>query len=134
MATAIADYTAQEFEEKITKRTRSSWMAPVESCLFGIFLAAAIAGVLVNDQPEPRQFRAFFIFLVVLAPLFSCVWYWFFTLRPESLAKKMKDEQENPLSSEPIHPKIRFRALADALRQLGLQSPYGKGKIIARTL
>ncbi|HET9283478.1 MAG TPA: hypothetical protein VFR24_16100 [Candidatus Angelobacter sp.] len=101
----LPGYTAQEFEEKIIKRTRSIWMAPVASCLFGIFLGAAIAGVLVDNQPKLHQVRTFFIFFVVLAPLFSGVWYWFFTLRPESLARKMKDEQENSLSSEPIHPK-----------------------------
>ncbi len=46
------DYTAEELEEKLPDRTRSSWMAPVVSCLFGTLLGAAIAGVLVNDQPR----------------------------------------------------------------------------------
>ena len=100
----IPDYTVEEFEEKLPDHTRSSWMAPVVSCLFGTLLGAAIAGVLVNDQPKPQHTRAFFFFFLVLAPLFSCVWHWLFVLRAESVAKKMKDEQEDPAGSEPILP------------------------------
>src|SRR4051794_7941669 len=55
---SMPDYTAEELEEKIPDRTRSNWMAPVVSCLFGTLLGAAIAGVLVNDQPKPQQTRA----------------------------------------------------------------------------
>lgn len=108
----IPDYTAEEFEEKIPDRTRSSWMAPVVSCLFGALLGAAIAGVLINDQPKPQQARAFFIFFLVLAPLFSCIGHWLFIVRSQSVAKKMKGQQANPkdpqtnlAGSEPIHPK-----------------------------
>jgi len=110
------DYSEEELEEKLPERTRASWMAPVVSCLFGTLLGAAIAGVLVNDQPKPQQVRAFFIFFLILAPLLSCVGHWLFVLRPESVAKKMKDERESlvdsepirhesPVDSEPIHPK-----------------------------
>src|SRR5438445_905882 len=87
----IPDYTAEEFQEKLLKPTRSIWMPLVTSCLFGASLGAAIAGVLVNNQPKPQHVRAFFIFFLVLAPLLSCVWYWFFVLRPESIAKKITD-------------------------------------------
>jgi hypothetical protein len=101
------DYTAEEFEEKLPERTRSSWMAPVVSCLFGTLLGAAIASVLVNEQPKPQQARAFFIFFLVLAPLFSCIWHWLFYLRIEQVAQKMKKQEQdaNPAGSEPIHPK-----------------------------
>jgi hypothetical protein len=103
----IPDYTAEEFEEKIPNRTRSSWMAPVVSCLFGTLLGAAIAGVLVNNQPKPQQARAFFIFFLVLAPLFSCIWHWLLYLRIEQVVQKMKKQEQdaNPAGSEPIHPK-----------------------------
>jgi len=102
----IPDYTAEEFEEKIPNRTRSSWMAPVVSCLFGTLLGAAIAGVLVNNQPKPQHARAFFIFFLVLAPLFSCIWHWLFYLRIEQVVQKMKKQEQdaNPAGSEPIHP------------------------------
>lgn len=98
----IPDYTAEEFEEKIPNRTRSRWMAPVMSCLWGTLLGAAIAGLLVNDQPKPQQVRAFFIFFLVLALLFSCIWHWLFYLRPKDLTRKMKEQEANPASSEPI--------------------------------
>src|SRR6478735_7292203 len=62
------DYTAEELEEKIPKSPRANRMALVASCLMGTLLGAAIAGVLVNDQPKPQQTRAFFIFFLVLAP------------------------------------------------------------------
>ena len=88
----IPDYTAEELEEKIPASARASWMALVLSCLFGTLLGAAIAGVLVNDHPKPQQVRAFFIFFLVLAPLFSCIWHWLFYLRGERVAQKMKDE------------------------------------------
>jgi hypothetical protein len=118
----IPDYTVEEFEEKLPDRTRSRWMAPVVSCLFGTLLGAAIAGVLVNDQPKPQQARAFFSFFLVFALLFSCIWYWLSYLRIEQVARKMKKleanpegseqsipnegfQQENPAGSEPIHPK-----------------------------
>jgi len=101
------DYSEEEFEEELPDRTRSRWMAPVVSCLFGILLGAAIAGVLVNDQPKPQQARAFFSFFLVLALLFSCLWYWLFYLRIEQVAQKMKKEEKdaNPAGSAPIHPK-----------------------------
>jgi hypothetical protein len=112
----IPGYTAEEYEEKLPDRTRASWMAPVLSCLFGTLLGAVIASGLVGDLPQIRQVRMFFVFLLVLAPLLSCVWHWFFILRPKIVAKKMEDEQENlvgsqpiqqanPVGSEPIHPK-----------------------------
>jgi preprotein translocase subunit YajC len=70
----------------------------------------------VNDLPRQQQVRAFFIFFLVLSLLFFCLWHWFFFVRPERVAKKMKQEQENlvdsgpvqqenPVGSEPIHPK-----------------------------
>jgi hypothetical protein len=109
------DATDEEYEEKLPDHTSARWMAPVISCVFGTLLGAAIAGVLVNDQPKPLQARAFFIFFLVLAPLFSSLGLWLFVLRPESVARKMKDEQEdlvdaepvqheNPVDSKPIHP------------------------------
>ncbi|HEY5029860.1 MAG TPA: hypothetical protein VIK39_15740 [Candidatus Angelobacter sp.] len=101
----IPGYTDQEYEEKLPDHTRASWMSPVVSCLFGTLLGAAIAGGLVGDLPQVRQVRMFFVFLLVLAPLLSCVGYWFFVLRLEIVAKKMQDEQENLVDSEPIHPK-----------------------------
>jgi predicted lipid-binding transport protein (Tim44 family) len=110
------DATPEELEEKLPDHTRARWMAPVMSGLFGTLLGAAIAGLKVNDQPRQQQVRAFFIFFLVLSLLFSCLWHWFFFVRPERVAKKMKQEQENlvdsgpvqqenPVGSEPIHPK-----------------------------
>ncbi|HEX7289391.1 MAG TPA: hypothetical protein VF532_24625 [Candidatus Angelobacter sp.] len=100
------DYSAEELEEKLPERTRASWMAPVASCLFGTLLAAAIAGVKVNDLPRLQQVRGLFIFLLVLAPLFSSIWYWLFFARPKCVAEKTKEwEQANSAGSEPIHPK-----------------------------
>jgi hypothetical protein len=121
---SMPNYTAEELEEKLPKRTRESWMAPVISCMGGTGLGAAIAGVLVNDQPKPQQARAFFIFFLVLALLFSCSWHWLFYLRGKQVAQKMKEQEQtanlagsepilpneelqqaNPIGSEPIHPK-----------------------------
>lgn len=110
------DYVAQDYEEKLPDHTSATWMAPVVSCLFGTLLGAAIAGGLVGDLPRPLQVRMFFVFFLVLAFLLSCAGYLFFFLRAESVAKKMKDEQENlvdsesiqqenPVGPEPIHPK-----------------------------
>lgn len=98
------DYGAEELEEKIPKSSRASRMALVASGLMGTLLGAAIAGVLVNDQPKPQQARAFFIFFLVLVPLFSCIWHWLFYLRGEQLAQKMKKQEQeaNPAGSEPI--------------------------------
>ena len=101
---SMPDYTAEEFEEKIPNRTRSSWMAPVISCLGGTGLGAAIAGVLVNDQPKPQQARAFFIFFLVLALLFSCIWHWLFYLRPKQLTARMREQEASPVESELILP------------------------------
>jgi hypothetical protein len=102
---SIPDYNADEFEEKLPERTRARWMEPVVSGLWGILLGAAIAGLLVDNQPRPQQVRTFFIFFLVLATLLSCVWHWFFVLRPKSIAKKINDEQEvNAVGSEPIFP------------------------------
>jgi hypothetical protein len=98
------DYTAEEFEEKIPESPRARRIALVASCLMGTLLGAATAGVLVNDQPEAQQTRAFFIFFLVLAPLFSCLWHWLFYLRGEQLAQKMKKQEANPVGSEPILP------------------------------
>src|SRR6478609_537630 len=61
------DYTAEELEEKIPKTPRASRMALLGSCLFGTLLGAAIAGVLVDDQPGSQEARAFFIYFLVLA-------------------------------------------------------------------
>jgi hypothetical protein len=110
------DYTAEELEEKLPERTRASWMAPVFSCLWGTGLGAAIAGVLINDQPKPQQARAFFIFFLVLAPLFSCIWHWLFYLRGERVAQKMKEQEQeaNPAGSEPIPPNEELRQKAPA--------------------
>jgi hypothetical protein len=119
------DYTAEELEEKIPESSRARRMALVASCLMGTLLGAAIAGVLVNNRPRSQEVRAFFIFFLVLAPLFSCVWHWLFYLRGERVAQKMKAQkqeanpadsepipsnneelqQANPVGSEPIHPK-----------------------------
>jgi hypothetical protein len=99
---SIPNYTAEESEEKLPERTRESWMAPAMSCLWGTLLGAAIAGLLVNDQPKPQQARAFFIFFLVLALLFSCIWHWLFYLRPKDLIRKMNEQEANPTSSEPI--------------------------------
>ena len=99
---SMPDYTAEELEEKLPKRTRSTWMAPIISCLFGTLLGAAIAGVLVNNQPRSQEARAFFIFFLVLAPLFSFIWHWLFYLRPKALARKMEEQEVNPAGSEPI--------------------------------
>jgi len=108
------DYTAEELEEKIPKTPRASRMALLGSCLFGTLLGAAIAGVLVGDQPGSQEARAFFIYFLVLAPLFSFVWHWLFYLRGERVAQKMKEQEQeaspadpktNPAGSEPIHPK-----------------------------
>jgi hypothetical protein len=102
---SIPDYTAHEFEEKLPNRTRSSWMAPVMSCLWGTLLGAVIAGLLMNNQLRPQQVRAFFIFFLFFAPLFSFVGHWFFVLHPQRLAKKLNEESTRPIGSEPIHPK-----------------------------
>ena len=101
---SMPDYTAEELEEKLPKRTRESWMAPVISCMGGTGLGAAIAGVLVNDQPKPQQARAFFIFFLVLALLFSCIWHWLFYLRPKQLTARMREQEANPVESELILP------------------------------
>jgi len=111
---SMPDYTDEEFEEKLPDRTRSSWMAPIVSCLFGTLLGAAIAGVLVSDQPKPQQARAFFSFFLVLALLFSCIWYWLFYLRPKDLAKKMKEQEPNPVGSEAILSNEELRQKAPA--------------------
>jgi len=102
---SILDYTAEEFEEKLSERTRSSWMAPVMSCLWGTLLGAVIAGLLMDNQPQPQQVRAFFIFFLFFAPLFSFVGHWFFVLHPQRLAKKLNEESTRPIGSEPLHPK-----------------------------
>ena len=94
---SMPDYTAEELEEKLPKRTRASWMAPVISCLGGTGLGAAIAGVLVNDQPKPQQARAFFILFLVLALLFSYIWHWLFYLRPKQLTARMREQEANPV-------------------------------------
>jgi len=115
------DFTTEELEEKIPESLRASRMALVLSCVWGTALGAGIAGVLANNQPRSQQARAFFIFFLVLAPLFSCVWYWLFYLRGEQVAQKMKEEaslagsepdppneelqEGTPAGSEPIHPK-----------------------------
>ncbi|HET8892020.1 MAG TPA: hypothetical protein VFQ41_24190 [Candidatus Angelobacter sp.] len=103
------DYTAEELVEKIPKSPRASRMALVASCLMGTLLGAAIAGVLVNNQPGSQEARAFFIFFLVLAPLFSFIWHWLFYLRGERVGQKMKEQEQeqeaNPATSEPIHPK-----------------------------
>jgi hypothetical protein len=109
------DAIPEELEEKLSDHTRARWMAPVMSGLFDTLLGAAIAGLRVNDLPGQQQVRAFFIFFLVLSLLFSCLWHWFFFVRPERVAKKMKEQenlvdsgpvqQENPVGSEPIHPK-----------------------------
>jgi hypothetical protein len=116
---SIPDYTSEELEEKLPKRTRESWMAPVMSCLFGTLLGAAIAGVLVNDLPKPQQARAFFTFFLVLALLFSCIWHWLFYLRPKYLAKKMEEQETNLAGAEPI-------LLNEELQQT---NPAGSGPI-----
>ena len=115
---SIPDYTTEELEEKIPESPRASRMALVASCLMGTLLGAAIAGVLVNNQPRSQETRAFFIFFLVLAPLFSCVWHWLFYLHGQKVAQKMKEQEqeansagsnpiqhENPIGPEPIHPK-----------------------------
>ena len=101
------DYTAEELEEKIPESPRPSRMALVASCLFGTLLGAAIAGVLVNDQSKPQQARVFFIFFLVLALLFSCIWHWLFYLRPKHLARKIKEQKANPIGSEPTLSKLQ---------------------------
>jgi hypothetical protein len=101
---SMPNYTAEELEEKLPKRTRESWMAPVISCMGGTGLGAAIAGVLVNDQPKPQQARAFFIFFLVLALLFSCIWHWLFYLRPKQLTARMREQEANSVESELILP------------------------------
>jgi len=113
------DYSEEEFEEKVPNRTRSTWMAPVVSCLFGMLLGAAIAGLLVNDLPKPQQARAFFIFFLVLALLFSCIWHWLFYLRPKQLTARMREQQANPVGSEPIPPN----------EELQQANPAGSGPI-----
>jgi hypothetical protein len=121
---SIPDYTSEELEGKIPESPRPSRMALVISCLMGTLLGAAIAGLLVDDQPKPQQARAFFIFFLVLALLFSCSWHWLFYLRGKQVAQKMKEQEQtanlagsepilpneelqqaNPIGSEPIHPK-----------------------------
>jgi len=100
------EYTAEELEEKIPKSPRASRMALVGSGVFGTLLGTVVAGVLVDDQPGPQQARAFFFFLLVLAPLFSCLWHWLFYLRGQRVAQKMKEEEQEakPAGSEPILP------------------------------
>src|SRR4029077_6497704 len=100
----IPDYTAEEFEEKLPDRTRARWMSPVLSCLFGTLLGAAIAGVNVNDLPRPQQVRTFIIFFLFLAPVFSLFWHWLFYLRPKQLTARMREQQVNPIGSDPIPP------------------------------
>jgi|SRR5215831_2659264 len=111
------DYSSEELEERIPKSSRASRMALVASGLMGTLLGAAVAGVLVNNQPRSQQTRAFFIFLLVLAPLFFYILYWLFSLRGTQVTQKMKEQEqedpagsdpllhENPVGPGPIHPK-----------------------------
>jgi hypothetical protein len=104
-AEGVPDFPDEEDEEseEIPELSRSRWMARVASCLMGTFLAVAIAGLLVNGVAAPRQARMFLIYLLVLAPLFSLIW--FLILRPQRPAKNMDEQSTNPVESEPIHPK-----------------------------
>jgi hypothetical protein len=92
-------------KQTIPDRRALNWMAPVSSCLMGTFLAAVIAGLLINRVSPATQLRMFFIYLLVLAPLFSYGWHWLFHLRPDRLAKKLQDESANPAGSGPVHRK-----------------------------
>ena len=104
-AEAVPEFADDEEGEKIPDLSRPRWMARIVSCLIGTSLGAAIAGLLVNSVPASRQPRMFLIYFLVLAPLFSFSWHWFFVLRPQRLAKKMDEESTNHIGSEPIHPK-----------------------------
>src|SRR6185312_11352053 len=95
---SIPDYIAEEFEEKIPKSPRPRSMALVISCLMGTLVGAAIAGVLVNTQPRSQEARAFFIFFLVLAPLFSFICHLF----GQRVAQKMKEQEADAAGSEPI--------------------------------
>jgi len=110
------DYTTEDLEEKIPESPRVARMAVAASCLMGTLLGAAIAGVLVNNQPKPQQVRAFFIFFLVLAPLLACVWHWLFYLRGQQVAQKMKEEEQeaDPAGSEPILPNEGLQQEAQA--------------------
>jgi hypothetical protein len=99
------DYSDEEFAEKIPDRGPSRWMPLVVSCLYGLLLGAAIAGVIVNNLPAPRQALMFFVYLLVLAPVVTFAWHWLFYLRSNRLKKKMDNQGANPVGSEPIHPK-----------------------------
>ncbi len=118
-AEGVPEFPDDEEGEKIPDLNRPRWMARIMSCVTGTFLGAAIAGLLASNQPGSQQARAFFIFFLFFAPLFSFVGHWFFVLHPQRLAKKIKDwpaepvdqqiipahQQARPFGSEPIHPK-----------------------------
>ena len=124
-AEGVPEFPDDEEGEKTPVISRPRWLARISSCLMGTFLAAAIAGPLVDSVPASQQARMFLIYFLVLAPLLSFVWHWFFFLHPQRLAKKMQDWQANPvdrqmtpadqqipadqqthpIGSEPIHPK-----------------------------
>lgn len=106
-AQGVPEFPDDEEPEKAPNLSRSLWMARIISCVTGTLLGVAIAGVLVNNLPKSQETRAFFIFFLVLAPLFSYIWYWLFHLRGEQVAQKMKEPEQKgtPAGSEPIHPK-----------------------------
>ena len=124
-AQGVPEFPDDEEPEKAPSLSRSRWMARIISCVIGTFLGAAVAGPLVDSVPASRQARMFLIYFLVLAPLLSFVWHWFFFLHPQRVANKLKDWQANPVDqqmnpadrqtpadqqthpfgSEPIHPK-----------------------------
>jgi len=104
-AEGVPEFPDDEEGKKIPVISRSRWMARISSCLMGTLLGAAIAGPLVDSVPASRQARMFLIYFLVLAPLLSFVWHWFFFLHPQRLDQKLKEESTHPIGSEPIHPK-----------------------------
>jgi hypothetical protein len=100
----VEGYEAYQFDDDLPEGKPVHWLPLIGNCLFGSAVGAAIAGVLANQWPPARQAKAFFLLFLVCAIVCSFLWHWGVYLRGSRIEKKLKDEEENPAGSPPIHP------------------------------
>jgi hypothetical protein len=90
------EYTDQDFPdlEPVRESPRTPKIQIVVSCIWGIFLATAIAGLLINRWPKEVQLSRFLILTALLAPTTAIVGHWVFVTHPNQIIDKLAKEEE----------------------------------------
>ncbi len=82
----------QDDVQRLSK-TRRPVIQVVASGVVGTVIAAAAAGLIVDQLPKTVQIPTFICLLLVLAPTLSATGHWLFIVRPDRITQTLNEEE-----------------------------------------